>query len=351
MKSTAVDLFCGIGGLTYGLQQSGLKVAAGIDIDLSCSYAYEENNGSRFIHRDIILLNSEELKLLYPKDAIKILVGCAPCQPFSTYSLRYIKNGIKNHKWQLIYYFLKFVKEIIPDIVSIENVPQLKNEQIFIDFLMELEKLGYYVNWNIVNCADYGVPQIRKRLVLLASKLGPIELISPKYNKDNYKTVFDAIGSLPKLAAGETDSSDLLHRASKLSLVNIKRIQQSRPGGSWNDWDEDLKLACHKRKTGKGYRAIYGRLEWNKPAPTITTQFYGYGNGRYGHPEQDRALSMREGALLQSFPPNYKFINPELKETNRKIGIHIGNAVPVLLGVAIGQSILNHIKESGERDG
>ena len=153
--------------------------------------------------------------------------------------------------------------------------------------------------------------------------------------------------NLPALEDGATDPNDQLHRASRLSEMNRKRIRQSVPGGSWKDWDDDLKLPCHKKTSGKGYRAVYGRMDWDKPSPTITTQYYGYGNGRFGHPEQNRALSMREGALLQSFPNDYQFLDPEHQETNRSIGVHIGNAVPVELGRAIGTSILNHLHNLG----
>ena len=157
----------------------------------------------------------------------------------------------------------------------------------------------------------------------------------------------DLIRDLPIIEDGVVSENDLLHRTSKLSPLNKLRIKQSIPGGTWADWDEKLKLSCHKKSTGKGYGAVYGRMEWNKPSPTITTQFYGYGNGRFGHPEQDRAISLREGALMQSFPADYKFIDNNNTQTNKQIGIHIGNAVPVELGTAIGRSMKNHIKEIG----
>lgn len=344
MNCVAVDLFCGIGGLTCGIQKAGITVAAGIDIDATCRYAYEENNDSIFINKGVEEIKKEEIESYYPKGCFKVLMGCAPCQPFSTYSLRYTKEGPKDEKWKLLYYFRDLVKEIQPDVISMENVPQLVKKEVFRDFVKVLEEQGYYVSWQIVNCADYGVPQSRSRLVLLASKLGDICLIAPLYNKENYITVKDAIGNLPKIKDGEICKTDALHRASKLSKINKKRIQKSIPGGSWKDWDESLQLPCHKKRTGQGYRAVYGRMEWGKPSPTITTQFYGYGNGRFGHPEQDRALSMREGAILQSFPPDYKFVDDTHPQTNRQIGIHIGNAVPVKLGEAIGKSILNHLE-------
>lgn len=344
MNCTAVDLFCGIGGLTHGVQKTGINVVAGIDIDSTCKYAYEENNRAIFINKGIEDVTAEDINALYPHESIKILMGCAPCQPFSNYSLRYIKDGRKDNKWKLLYYFLNLVDKTSPDIVSMENVPQLTKEIVFNDFITKLENLGYSVSWSIVNCADYGVPQSRKRLVLLASQFGDITIIPPIYNKDNYLTVGDLIRKLPPLEDGAVFENDSLHRTSKLSKINKLRVKQSVPGGTWADWDEKLKLPCHKKSTGKGYSSVYGRMEWNKPSPTITTQFYGYGNGRFGHPEQNRAISLREGALLQSFPADYKFIDENNTQTNKQIGIHIGNAVPVELGTAIGMSIKEHLK-------
>lgn len=345
MPCVAVDLFCGIGGLTHGVELAGIDVAAGIDIDETCRFAYETNNNAKFINEGIENITAQFVQSLYPNNSIKVLMGCAPCQPFSNYSLRYNKCGKKDEKWKLLYYFSNIVKEIQPEIVSMENVPQLETENVFQDFIKLLEELGYYVSWSVVNCAEYGVPQLRRRLVLLASIYGEINIIPPLYNEKNYITVEDAIRNLPHINAGETCESDLLHRASRLSKKNKERIRQSVPGGTWQDWDEELILPCHKKKSGNGYKSVYGRMSWDKPSPTITTQFYGYGNGRFGHPEQDRAISMREGAILQSFPPYYRFIDPDNQQTNRQIGIHIGNAVPVELGRAIGRGILQHIDE------
>ena len=139
-----------------------------------------------------------------------------------------------------------------------------------------------------------------------------------------------------------------MHRSSSLSQINLRRIQQSVPGGTWRDWDDDLKLKCHKKDSGTTFPSVYGRMEWDKPSPTITTQFYGYGNGRFGHPEQNRAISLREGAILQSFPDDYIFVDEEHPAKKRELGTHIGNAVPVELGRAIGVSIQRHIEGVGE---
>lgn len=348
MPYDAIDLFCGVGGLTKGLEQSGINVIAGIDFEPSCRYAYEENNNARFIEKDITKVSVEELQALYPQDTdVRILAGCAPCQPFSKYTQRYRKEGYKDEKWRLLYSFGTLVKGVRPEIIAMENVPELQKTKVFSDFLANLQSSGYYVSHQVVYCPDYGVPQRRKRLVLLASALGEISLIPATHTPETYVTVHDAIGGLPPLIAGSTDPNDLMHSATALSEKNLKRIRQSVPGGTWRDWDKDLQLKCHKRSSGKTYPSVYGRMLWNEPSPTITTQFYGYGNGRFGHPDQDRAISLREGAILQSFPRDYKFITSTNILNRRQLGIQIGNAVPVRLGEVIGISIINHIRRNG----
>ena len=345
MPVCAVDLFCGIGGLTKGLEQAGINVIAGIDFEQNCRYAYEANNKARFIQADITEITEEDLVKLYPKEIdIRILVGCAPCQPFSRYTQRYRKNGYKDEKWRLLYSFGNLIKGMRPDIIAMENVPGLKDTKVFTDFKKELEDIGYHISFKVVYCPDYGVPQSRKRLVLLASKLGEISLVPATHNSNTYVTVRDAIGSLPPLLAGATDPEDSMHTATSLSKENLKRIQSSKPGGTWREWDKKLQLRCHKKITGSSYPSVYGRMLWDMPSPTITTQFYGYGNGRFGHPDQDRAISLREGAILQSFPKDYKFIDPAHPLNKRQIGIQIGNAVPVKLGEVIGKSIVEHIR-------
>ncbi len=343
MPCVAVDLFCGIGGLTKGLSLAGIDVVAGFDIDSTCRFAYEENNHARFFCQDITALQAQQLIRFYPENTIKALVGCAPCQPFSKYSSRYRKNGHADDKWRLLYSFERLIRETLPEIVSMENVPNLINEKVFKDFISTLQERGYYIDFNVVYCPDYGVPQHRKRLVLLASRLGEISLIPPLYSPSNYLTVRDAISHLPAINAGEVSGEDALHRSSALSALNLRRIEQSVQGGTWRDWDADLRLSCHQRKSGKTFPSVYGRMSWDKPSPTITTQFYGYGNGRFGHPEQNRAISLREGAILQSFPDDYIFIDEEHPAKKREIGTHIGNAVPVELGRAIGMSIQGHL--------
>ena len=346
-KVRAVDLFCGIGGLSYGLKQAGIDVKAGFDFDDKCKYSYETNCESKFIHADIKDIKKDDITQYYEKEDIKILLGCAPCQPFSTYTLK--NDNQKDTRWQLLYEFARLIKETQPDIVSMENVPNLlnfKKEPVFENFVNELKSEGYHVWYGIVYSPDYGIPQKRKRLVLLGSKKGKIELIKPTHKPDEYVSVRDAIGHLEKISSGETSKNDFIHRASKISEKNLERVKQSIPGGSWKkDWHKDLQLDCHKSEKGKTYVSVYGRMEWDKPSPTMTTFCTGIGNGRFGHPEQDRAISLREAAILQSFPNTYKFAD---KKENLKFGQvskQIGNAVPPRLGEVIGLSILKHLEE------
>jgi DNA (cytosine-5)-methyltransferase 1 len=339
----AIDLFCGAGGLTHGLIKSGIPVVAGIDLDESCRYAFETNNDSIFIDKDITDLTSEEIDNLYPEVDIKILVGCAPCQCFSKHTQKN-KNRNKDTKWKLLYAFSNLIKDVKPHIVSMENVPELAKHEVFTDFVMFLKSEGYHVFWKSIYCPIYGVPQKRRRLVLLASRLGKIDIVPRTHYPSRYRKVRDVIGKLQPLKDGETCEKDRLHRASRLSLLNKKRIRQSKPGGTWLDWDDDLRAPCHRKSTGESYSAVYGRMSWDHLAPTITTQFYVFGTGRFGHPKQNRALSLREGALLQTFPKYYDFIEPQQPFSLKRIGTHIGNAVPVRLGVIIGRSMLKHVE-------
>jgi DNA (cytosine-5)-methyltransferase 1 len=341
----AVDIFCGVGGLTYGLQKSGIRVVAGVDHDEKCKFAYEENNSAVFIHKSIKETTPEEILELYPSQSLKVLVGCAPCQPFSTHTQKEKERETKED-WGLLYHFLKLIKDVEPLVVSMENVPQIAKHKVFTDFVEGLRSLKYKVNWQNVFCPNYGIPQKRKRLVLFASKFGEIKIISPTHSRENYKTVKMAIGKLEAIEAGASSKKDRLHKTAALWDINLDRIRHSIPGGSWHDWDEKLRADCHRRATGKTYRSVYARMEWDSPSPTITTQFFRFGTGRFGHPEQDRALSIREGAILQTFPRKYKFLHPKSPAELSKLGSYIGNAVPVRLGEIIGRSIKKHLEEN-----
>ncbi len=346
IKIAAVDLFCGAGGLTHGLLMESITVRAGFDIDSACQYAYEKNNNAPFIIKDVAKIKGKEINSLFAKGEIRLLAGCAPCQPFSKYTQG--KDTKADQKWGMLYEFARLVKEARPELVTMENVPQLIKHDVYNDFVSELESLGYNVWSGVVFCPDYGIPQTRHRLVLLASRLGPISLIKPTHSEDDYKTVKETIGHLPKLKHGQQSKRDRLHVSSSLSDINFKRILASKPDGSWLDWNKNLVADCHRKPGRATYRSVYGRMSWKKPSPTITTQFIGFGNGRFGHPSQHRALSLREGALIQTFPEGYEFLPPEKPVVLKHVARMIGNAVPVKLGEVIGKSLLKHVKAAAK---
>lgn len=344
----AVDLFCGAGGLTRGLLDAGIQVVAGYDTDEACRFPYVHNNAPvEFTKRSVSSIKGEELLKLYPSGSWRVLVGCAPCQPFSKYTQGF--EPACDEKWGLLRHFGRLVRHAKPHVVSMENVPELQRHGIFHEFVKRLEALGFAVSFSVIFCPDYGIPQQRSRLVLFASRLGRIEMMARTHTVNRYPTVRAAIGHLPKLAAGKTSPEDALHRTSRLSPLNLQRMQASRPGGTWRDWDEELRAKCHRKRKGKTYPSVYGRMEWDMVAPTITTQFYGFGNGRFGHPEQDRAISLREGAVLQTFSDDYRFVEEGGKYHIKTIGRLIGNAVPVRLGEVIGKTIKSHLSDHEER--
>lgn len=338
-KIVAVDLFCGVGGLTHGLQKGNIDVVMGVDIDNKCRHPFESNNQSHFCEQDVTKLDSEKVIEAFGKGTITLLAGCAPCQPFSTYS-RGKRGGERYQDWRLVQEFSRLVQETKPDLVTMENVPPLIRQNVFKKFLESLE--NYHLAYGVLQCAELGIPQSRTRLVLIASRLGPINLPS---SNGKVKTVRQTIAGLSPLEAGESDKDDPLHSACRLSAINLERIKVSQPGGTWRDWPEELRAACHVRKTGATYPSVYGRMEWDSVSPTITTQCFGYGNGRFGHPSQNRAITLREAAMLQTFPRDYDFLSPGEKVSFAGLGRLIGNAVPVKLGEEIARVFQSHIRK------
>jgi DNA (cytosine-5)-methyltransferase 1 len=344
----AVDLFCGAGGLTHGLRQAGIKVVAGIDIDEQARHAFVKNNpGAEFLCWDVSRKNCPSISRLFGRHKVRLLAGCAPCQPFSP-----LTNGTREHEaWDLLDNFGRFVVGIRPELVTMENVPELaeRGREVFNRFQGALERQGYFVVWKLVRCVEYGIPQARQRLVLLASRLGPISIPAGRYRyPGQWKTVRQTIGELPPLASGEEDPNDPLHVAATLSPANLERIRATRhDGGTRRDWPDDLVLDCHRKESGKSYGSIYARMWWDRPSPTMTTLCAGIGNGRFGHPKQDRAISLREAALFQSFPRTYEFWPREWKLNRSAVGRMIGNAVPPRLARALGEALLEHVSTHG----
>ncbi|MBI4128319.1 MAG: DNA cytosine methyltransferase [Parcubacteria group bacterium] len=343
-----IDLFCGVGGMTHGFVRQGFSVVAGIDIDRTCRYAYETNNRTRFIEEDIANVTGEMLNRQFGGCDIRVLIGCAPCQPFSNLNT---KKRVRSMKKKFpLEKFAELIAEIKPEIVSMENVKGLTQKgrsTVFRKFIRVLEENGYEIFYDIIDCSNYGVPQKRYRLILLASRLGKIKLMEPTHTNKKV-TVRDVIGNLPPIEDGEVHPQDPLHRASKLSPLNKRRIVATpSDGGNSNAWPEKLKLECHKKETGRSYKGtVYGRMHWSQPSPTMTTQCYGLGNGRFGHPVQHRAISLREAALFQTFPRHYRFFPPNEEIHTKSIGRHIGNAVPVKIGEVIARSIKTHLEKS-----
>jgi DNA (cytosine-5)-methyltransferase 1 len=333
----AVDIFCGAAGLSLGLKWSGIPIAAGIDLDPACRFPFETNIGAKFLEQDISTLSGEAVSALFGDAKIRVLAGCAPCQPFSGYTT---KRRAIDHRWELLLQFLRIVRECVPEIVTMENVPRLSHLPLWQEFVSSLQALGYFVAWDVLDVAKFGVPQNRRRLVLLASKLGPVQLPVPA--KGKAATVEKAIGKLPAIKAGAKNSADPLHSSRALTPRNLARIKRSKPAGTWREWPKRMQATCHKANSGKTYPSVYGRMSWDKPSPTITTQFYGFGNGRFGHPKQNRAITLREGAILQSFPIDFKFAPNDRRVNFREIGRLIGNAVPPALAHAIGKAIVSH---------
>lgn len=341
-----IDLFCGAGGLSYGLATQEVRVVAGIDIDPACQYPYEANhNGAKFLLGDVTTISGEELNALWSPGAVRLLAGCAPCQPFSSYSNT---TTVDKAKWRLLKEFARLVDESRPDLVTMENVPRLQQALPFKSFLRTLKRGGYQVAYAVLNAADFGAPQQRKRLVLVASRLGPVAIPEPTHKgAENWVTVRQAVGHLKKLKDGQSCKSDPLHIASTLSELNRLRIRASMPGGTWRDWPKQLVAACHQRESGKHSAGVYGRMEWDKPAPTMTTLCNGYGNGRFGHPEQHRGISLREAAIFQSFPETYRFAREGEDIVIKTVGRLIGNAVPPKLGEAVAKSLYASVLAAG----
>jgi DNA (cytosine-5)-methyltransferase 1 len=355
-KSISVyDFFCGCGGTSRGFQKSGLDIVFALDIDPDAKNTFIKNFPTTvFCDKSITNLSSSDLQptLNKFKDSYKLFCGCAPCQPFT----RQITDSPKlDHRKGLLTQFGMAIEEYEPDFVFVENVPGLQKVPTrkhgpFPEFKQLLKKMGYHITYGVVAAHDYGAPQLRRRFVLLASKHGDINIPLPTYgkNQDNpYKTVRDAIEDLPVIAAGETyAATDVLnHRAAELSELNMTRIKASaHDGGGRNNWPRNLWPECYTRKnesgeTHSGHTDCYGRLWWDKPATGLTTRCISYSNGRFGHPEQDRALSVREAARLQGFDDGFEFTG-NLNSMARQIG----NAVPVDLAFAMGKHFIKHVE-------
>lgn len=320
-KPKAIDLFCGCGGLTLGLKQAGFEVIGAVDNDSFAVETYKVNHpGVHVWERDIqgLTVGWVKRKLGLRKRELDLLAGCPPCQGFST--MRTLNTGrrVRDKRNKLLLEFLRFIEELEPKAVMMENVPKLKNYWRFRVFCRELRLLGYQINYDVLNAADYGVPQRRRRLILLAGKNGKIEFAKKARCK---RTVFDAIGDLSPVGESRNKLHNLPERRSKKVIKLIERIPKD--GGSRKDLGKRRQLACHKKCDG--FKDIYGRMAWNKVAPTITSGCTNPSKGRFLHPEEDRTITLREAALLQGFTRSYRF---DVEAGKGAIAELIGNALP-----------------------
>lgn len=347
-KMIAVDFFCGGGGMTRGLIDSGINVLCGIDSNPACKRTYEANN-RMYLQKDICKFMPEDLLELFPQIANKdnlLFVGCAPCQPFSILRREEYDDlgNVRPHKSiNLLIEFGRFVQAFQPAHVLVENVPGLKGKgaDVLDAFKCMLNKNGYKFDERIVYAKDYGVPQNRRRYILIASKKFTPVIPFATHGKGllPYKTVRQAIGNYPPLVAGQEDPMIPNHKCANLSPKLMERIRNTpHDGGSRTDWPDRLVLDCHKKFDG--HTDVYGRMKWDEPSPTLTVKCFSLSNGRFGHPEQDRAISLREAAALQTFPDTYVFDG-----SVQEIGRQIGNAVPVLLAKVMGDYILREAQK------
>ena len=341
------DFFSGCGGTSHGFQNAGLTPVFALDLDKDAAGTFKANfPNASFCNSDITRFDTSILDELILADTKrpKLFCGCAPCQPFTKQNTTKPDNS-RDERRSLLSSFGELVEKYSPEYVFVENVPGIQRvagNSTLTRFKTRLDASDYHTSVEMVQSQKYGVPQRRRRLVLLASKHAPIELPEPTHGPTlgaTYSTVRDWISHLPPIDAGETDPEIPNHRAANLSALNLRRIKATPPEGSRSDWPSELQLACHARAGYAGHTDVYGRMKWDAPATGLTTRCISLSNGRYGHPEQDRAISVREAAALQTFPDEFTF-SGSLNSQARQIG----NAVPVLLAEAIGFHIVRHFE-------
>lgn len=327
----AIDFFCGGGGMTCGLRQAGINVLAGVDLDVSCRDTYEYNNaGSKFIQANIKTLDLDffEKKFNVQKnDDNLIFVGCSPCQYYSIINTSKQKSLASK---DLLMDFKRFIQYYNPGYVLVENVPGIvtNKDSVLPDFLDFLDKHHYkHGEYKIIDMSYYGVPQTRKRFSLIFSRHDPLCCLpKPEPRRSLLRECIGIKNGFLPIPAGFRDSSDFNHTVAKLSPICLKRLEKTPHNGgtrqAWKD-DKDLQLKCFVGKD-TSFRDTFGRMWWDRPAPTITTKFYSISNGRFAHPDENRAISIREGATIQTFPKGYIFKTKNLITAARLIG----NAVP-----------------------
>jgi DNA (cytosine-5)-methyltransferase 1 len=335
------DLFSGVGGLTEGLRKAGFDTKFAVEIDEIASKTYSLNHKNTVvITQDIRNVDLEDIKKKLNGKKIHLLAGCPPCQGFSSIRRLNKAKPVNDPRNDLINEYVRFVEYFRPYTIMLENVPWLEKDNLFNEAKRKLEMMGYIIEVAIVNVKDYGVPQNRKRLVMIGSCLGPISIAEPNKKKI---TVRECIGKLPR----PSKSKDKLHKIFPKHNKKIKKLIMDIPhnGGSRKDLGKSRQLICHT-KDNIGFNDVYGRLRWDDYSTTITGGCLNPSKGRFLHPIQNRCISAREAALLQSFPKKYRFPT-DITKTN--IALMIGNALPPKFSYYQARNIRLHLEEHLER--
>jgi len=320
-KLSAIDLFAGCGGLTQGLRNAGFHVLGAVEYEKRAAATYKRNHPHTHVWVDDIRnvkTRSVSRKLRLHKGDLDLLAGCPPCQGFSAIRTLNGSRSVKDKRNDLVSEFVRFVEALRPRAVMMENVPGLAGNRRFRNFCKRLRELGYYGEYRVLNAASFGVPQRRRRLIYLA---GLNMKLSFAKARTNFRSVRDSIGSLP--TAGR--SGDGVHDIPEHRSENIQELIKSIPknGGGRTDLSDNRQLQCHK--VCDGFKDVYGRMEWDAVAPTITTGFFNPSKGRFLHPARNRAVTVREAAILQGFPKGYKF---NVEHGKVALATMIGNALP-----------------------
>lgn len=337
----AIDLFSGAGGLSMGLAQAGFEVAAALDNDAVAVKSYREALGDHIFCAPIEEVSAKELmrRAGVSQGECDLLAGGPPCQGFSL-QRRGDRTDARN---RLVLDFVRMVEEIRPRFFLMENVAGLlsKHGRSFLEeFKLRLSKLGYVIHIELLDASDFGIPQRRRRALLV----GELETSTeprfqfPRPNDGPVRTVRDAIADLPSPPADGSEHPEFANhfRETRLSPLNVERIKHVPQGGGRADLPEHLQLACHRKNSGHRHLDVYGRLAWDQPAVTLTARFDSFTRGRFGHPVEHRSLTIREGARIQTFPDTFRFYGNREEQARQ-----VGNAVPPLLAQTLGTAILN----------
>jgi len=339
-----IDVFSGCGGTSLGFRQAGFRIRAAIDLDRSALDSFTANFPKASTYcRDIRLITNTDLTSVRERAGVGpfVLIGCAPCQPFSKVHTSHPDDDPRR---TLLAEFSRAVRVLSPEAIFLENVPGIQRGSSetsqFSIFLQEISALGYSYDYGVVKCTDYGVPQTRLRLVLVAAFGRPVSLLRRRHSRAKELTVRHWIGNLPPIECGQAHPTIDGHVASALSETNLKRIRAVPAEGSRMSLPTDLMLKCHEKH--RGHTDVYGRMRWDAPASAITTRCISLSNGRFGHPSQDRAISLREAARLQTFPDSFS-----IRGSVRSGARQIGNAVPPRMAKFIARDLRRQLEESG----